>query len=147
MIRHLLVFAALAGVMGAAAVAADKEPTDAEKLVGTWVITGLEVGDKKIPTPEGESSYTFSKDGKFVLKSKGETDKEGTFKLDAGKKPPEIDLIPPKDADQKETMQAIYQLDGDTLKLAYSIKGPEGKRPTAFDPKEAAIMTLKRKKP
>ncbi len=54
-------------------------------------------------------------------------------KIDEAKKK-EIDLTGPSDKDPTvtETMPAIYSLDGDTLKLGVSSKGPKGDRPKRF---------------
>ncbi len=71
-------------------------------------------------------------------------DEEGTFKIDEKKK--ELDLTGPSEKDPKvlETMQAVYSLDGDTLKLGMSSKGPKGDRPKGLDDKECVVMILKR---
>jgi uncharacterized protein (TIGR03067 family) len=132
-------------VLGGMAAAEEKADADLEKLQGAWVLTGLESDGKTIPAQEGAGTIIFGKDKKLVLKEKGKKDKDGTFKMDASKDPKELDLIGSTDK-ENGVMQTIYQLDGDTLKLAYSAEGPKGKRPTSFDSKKAAIMILKRQK-
>ena len=79
---------------------------------------------------------------------------EATFKVDATKKPKHIDLIlmtDPKDKGLK--IQAIYQLDGDSLTLCYKLPPPEAKnttlteRPTEFtSAKGGLLLKLKRAK-
>jgi uncharacterized protein (TIGR03067 family) len=145
MIRYtlgLLAITVLAGVVEAA----EKADADLEKIQGSWKLTSLEIDGKTIPASEGGGVFVFGKGNKLVRKQKDKADKEGTFKIDASKDPKELDLIGPK-GEEKETMRTIYQLDGDTLKLAFSAEGPKGGRPTAFDSKKAAIMILKRQKP
>jgi uncharacterized protein (TIGR03067 family) len=132
-------------VLGGMAPAEEKADADLEKLQGAWVLHALEIDGKTIPAPDGAGTFIFGKDKKLVLKETGKKDKDGTYKMDAGKDPKELDLIGSKDK-ENEVMQTIYQLDGDTLKLAYSVEGAKGKRPTAFDSKKAAIMILKRQK-
>jgi len=138
----LLATVALAGVV----VAEEKADADLAKIQGAWVLTGLEKQGETIPAPEGAGTFIFGKDKKLVMKEKGKADKEGTFTMDASKNPKELDLIGPK-GKEKEIMHTIYQLDGDTLKLAFSAEGPKGERPTVFDSKKAAILILKRQKP
>jgi uncharacterized protein (TIGR03067 family) len=133
---------ALVAALGAGQLAAG----DAEKLHGTWNLTAIEVKGMKKDAPEGSATFIFMKDGKLQMKGKGK-DQEGTYTADASKKPMQIDLTgPQKDGKDKETMKAIYQIDGDTLKLAYSLEGPKGDRPTAFDGEKAFIMVFKRGK-
>ena len=142
MSRYVLGLLVSAVVVGPV-LAEEKADADLEQLQGTWILSALEIDGKSIPAPAGAGTFIFEKDKKLVMKEKGKKDKEGTFKLDARKSPRELDLIGAKD---KEVMQTIYQLEGDTLKLAFSSEGPKGARPTAFDSKKAAIMVLKRQK-
>lgn len=142
MIRQLVVLAGLIGLAAATASGADTEQGEKDKLKGTWAITSVEVAGTTTTAPEGAASYTFDKD-KVVMKDKGRPDMEGTYTIDASKTPKQLTATGTKD---KEVMEAIYELTGDTLKIAYSIEGPKGKRPTAFDPKVAVIFHLKREK-
>ena len=48
-----------------------------------------------------------------------------------------------KTATEKE-MKVIYAIDGDTLRVAMSIKGPEGPLPDSLGSKEAILFTFKR---
>jgi uncharacterized protein (TIGR03067 family) len=125
---------------------ADK--TDKDKLQGTWVATSIDFMGKTLPVPEGkELSFTFDGDKLKIHDPDKKKDEEGTFKIDEKKDPKEIDLTGPKDDNPKETetLKCLYKLDGDTLKLAISEKGPKGDRPTKFDDK-SVTMTFKKKK-
>ncbi len=115
----------------------------ADELQGTWVVTAFEIDGKTEQIPGGNISYTFNKD-KLVMRQPGLPDTEGTYKFDASKTPKQMDWISVKATD-KEVMEAIYELKGDSLKLAY--QGPKGKRPTSFDSKQTVVMHLKREKP
>jgi uncharacterized protein (TIGR03067 family) len=143
--RSILAFAALT-VLVATTAAADKADADLEKLQGSWNIASIEIDGKAIPAPEGGGTFVFAKGKKLVMKEKGKADKEGTYKMSADKTPKQLDLVGPGKDKKTEVMETIYQIDGDTLKLAFSAKGPKGKRPTAFDSKTAIVMTLKRQK-
>lgn len=143
MIWYVLGLLAVA-ILGGMAPAEEKADADLEKLLGAWNMVSVEIDGKTIPAPEGGGTFIFSKDKKVVMKEKGKADKNGTFKADASKSPKELDLIS-SDKD-KAVLRAIYQIDGDTLKLAFFGEDAKGKRPTAFDAKKAAIMILKRQK-
>ena len=90
------------------------------------------------PAKEGrDAAIEFVKGGKAVMKEKGKPDEIGTWKVNAGKTPKEIDLVGPKQEGKKqEFMKGLYQIDGDTLKIAFPPNGPEGDRPTYGDSKE-----------
>jgi hypothetical protein len=61
----------------------------------------------------------------------------------AGERPKHIDLTDKGG----RVLRGIYALQGDTLKIALSAKGPEGPRPASFEDKDAAVVILKREKP
>jgi uncharacterized protein (TIGR03067 family) len=122
----------------------DKGKVD-EKLVGTWAVTAIESKGKTEPPPEGMSA-TFSKDGKFRITRENARDEIGTFKVDTKKTPKEIDLFGLEE--DSEVVKAVYQIDGETIKLAMQPPGT-GKRdrPTSFDSEKAITFIMKRQKP
>jgi uncharacterized protein (TIGR03067 family) len=157
--RYLVGFLAMVA-LGLSASAEDKADDDLEKLQGTWIHTSVKFtetkGPKTVPAPEGGGIIVvFSKDN-VVMKEKGNPDRKGTFKIGPKKSPKEIDLVGLAHlwgmvtlggpGDIPKLTKAIYQLDGDTLTIAYpQLAG--GERPTALDSKAATIVTLKRQKP
>jgi len=134
----------LLATVGGAVLADTKADADADKVLGAWDLTSIEIKGKKTDATEGGGgTFIFAKDNKLTIKDKGKQDKGGTFKMDASKSPKEIDLIEGADG---EKLEAIYDLDGDTLRLAISPQGPKGKRPTALDSKQAILLVMKRQK-
>jgi uncharacterized protein (TIGR03067 family) len=138
-------------VAGGVVLADAKADADLEKIQGAWDIKSLEVNGKKLPAPEeGGGAFVFSKGKKAVMKEKGQADRNGTFKIDSSKSPKELDLIGhlmgPKTDKDTEVIPCIYQLDGDTLRIAVMAEGPKAGRPSGFDSKKAAILTLTRQK-
>jgi uncharacterized protein (TIGR03067 family) len=127
---------------------------DKEKIQGTWQLESIKFGDKEISNPGGDATMIF-KDGKVTMKGK---EQEGSYKIDPSKKPKHIDLEGAFGGGKKGAgkMPGIYELEGDTLKIAFGMpkieKGADGgitftppERPTAFGDK-LIIMTLKRVK-
>lgn len=114
---------------------------DQKKLQGTWKMTAAWAGGTKVDIPKGADAYYVFAGDKLTMKATGEVDKNGTFKVDPIKRPSQIDLIAEK-GKEKETMQGIYKLDGDTLTVAYSAMGPKGKRPAVFEGKDVMVMTF-----
>jgi len=101
-----------------------------EKHWTTWVIDekGISSQNNKL---QGDLGFTS------VVKF--------TYKLDPTRKPKEIDLIWAEFANKGKIQLAIYELDGDTLKICESPIGKE--RPKKFESKKGSgqsILTLKR---
>ena len=116
--------------------------TDDDLLQGTWQATAFDTGGGKLP-PEAQTTKFIFKDGKLSTSHNGNApESNGDYKLDATAKPKTIDLIKGKKVDP-----GIYQLDGDTLKLAIA-RGPDVKRPTEFksDGMTTVVVTFKRMK-
>lgn len=117
----------LAGSLVAAA------ETDFEKLQGKWIIESfLYNGNPVERMTEGIRQF---KDDKYTLAPKNSDGIEGTFKLDPEKKPKEIDMVV-----GGRMLKGIYDLEGDTLKVSYSLTG--GERPTEFASKPDSGTTL-----
>jgi uncharacterized protein (TIGR03067 family) len=141
----------LLAVVASAVPADDRVDADLEKIQGAWDIKSLEVKGKKLNAPEeGGGTILFSTDMKAVMQEKGQKDRVGKFKLDSQKSPKELDLIGhllgPKNVKATEVIPCIYKLDGETLLMGVVAEGPKGGRPSGFDAKNVAILTLKRQK-
>jgi uncharacterized protein (TIGR03067 family) len=140
---RLQLLAALAfGLLVATARAEDKPAKgDKEKIQGTWTIVSGERDGQPIPEEAIKTIKLVFAGDKFTLDHDGRKS-EGTFKLAPDKKPKEMDVDT-----EGQTVKAIYQLDGDTLKVAH---GPPGEaRPKEFPKKEGSglsVVTLKRQK-
>ncbi len=145
MTRKLLAVGSLLCLLALTSQAADDKKPDKDKLQGTWVLTSFSLEGKTVEAlKDKETLFTFKGDKVTMHDPDKKKDEEGSFKIDEKKK--EIDLTGPSEKDPKvnETTSAIYSLDGDTLKLGLSSKGPKGDRPKGFDDKECMIYTLKR---
>jgi uncharacterized protein (TIGR03067 family) len=139
-----LIGLAAATLLLAAPAPDDPTKKDQEKIQGTWKVDSIQSPTGEPQADVADMRWTF--DGEKLSVAKGGNEfKKGTFRLDASKKPPALDLVP-DDKDEKPTA-CIYQLDGDTLKIAAGKAG--GDRPTEFKPDKDAgfgVVVLKRDK-
>ena len=129
----------------APAAAEGTSKTDLESLRGTWSIARA-IHDGRVSAPEKTKSVKLS----FAvdkLTVHGEKGMESVFKLDAAKKPREIDVTPGSGPDKGMTLKGIYDLNGDVLKICIAKPGRD--RPTEFVSKEntgVILIELKRDK-
>jgi uncharacterized protein (TIGR03067 family) len=144
-----LTLALLAGT--AAGGGGGKKDKDKDELQGTWNVTAFEGGDpasrEKKSVPAGEMALVFSGDKVTVKLSKGKQE-EATFKIESSTRPKQIDLTKKTETkdkgETKETQEGIYELQGDTLRLAFSTRGSKGKRPVNFERPDLVIIHLKK---
>lgn len=130
---------------GASALLAD-EKEDWKSLKGTWnvdkaVLMGMDQS-------EAFKTLVLTVDeGKYSVVFLGNTDK-GTLKIDAAAKPKRISITGTEGPTKDKTIEAIYEIDGDTLKICYSLEGKDP--PKAFESKEGTqtlFVVYKREKP
>jgi len=111
------------------------EPTDADRIKGTWIVEAVRVngrdGDPKRHSWVGEP-ITFE-DGFMRFSFFG---KSNTYKIDATTTPRRLDITLPKHPPAgKKTLGAlpvIYKFDGARLSITLGITNEED-RPTSFD--------------
>jgi uncharacterized protein (TIGR03067 family) len=120
---------------------ADDAKKEQEKLQGTWSI----VAGEKDGTPDEEikkDKLVVAAEKMTIKKGAGGDEEAVTFTLDPTQKPKQLDI------DSKGgKILAIYELEGDNLKLCFSRPGSE--RPTDFSTKAGSnrmLVTLKRDK-
>ena len=87
------------------------------------------------------------KDDKYTATVGSQVD-QGTIKLNPATKPKEMDITGTEGPNKGKTILAIYQRDGDTLRVCYDLSGKN--RPKEFKTKEGTqlfLVTYKREKP
>jgi len=133
---------ATAGLMQLAADAPDDAAKkDAQKLQGTWKVTGVIAADgKKIPADEIPDVKLTFEDNKITHSQGGKEGAKFTFKLDPSKKPGTYELT----GENGQVVKGIYLIDGDDLK--YAAEGDGKEPPKDFDTKGIVITILKREK-
>jgi uncharacterized protein (TIGR03067 family) len=136
------VVVALVLTVAASAPAGDAVKDEMKKLEGTWVVQSFSEKGKVNEEMKG-TELTFAGANLTLKMKKGDEQKEmkATYKIDPTKKPKTIDVL---GEGKKHEMRAIYQLEGDTLRVCHGVK--EEERPTDFTDENVVIVTLKRKK-
>jgi uncharacterized protein (TIGR03067 family) len=115
-------------------------------LQGLWKIVSVETPNGKKDDFDG-ATLDFNKDGKNLTFTKGNETKKGTYKLNPAGKPKEIDISPSDD--NQKTMEGIYVIEKNTLKICLCPEGSGDGRPTEFvvkDGKKHVLMTAERAK-
>lgn len=115
-------------------------------LKGTWNI------EKAISKGADQStifkSFVLTIDeGKYTLNYGAGVDK-GTLKIDAAAKPRRLTITGTDGPSKGKTIEAIYEVDGDALKICYAIDGKDP--PKEFESKEGTqtlFVVYKRGKP
>lgn len=134
----------------AAFVAADDAKPDRELIHGTWSAVLMTHGDTEVkPAELAERPMTFKIQGDVIATAVGkgadERKQEMKFQLDVSKSPRQI-ILSPNAATTKEAKPPvwIYELKGDTLKIAYRT---DGEAPADFKPGNGVVVwTLQRQK-
>ena len=108
---------------GAAVVRADAAADDWKKLAGTWKVDSATLnGDDT--TGVFKETVLAIEEGKYKVDFMGTTD-AGTLKIDPAKKPKLMTITGTDGPNKGKTLPAIYEVDGDTLKVCYTLAGTD----------------------
>ena len=105
------------------------EKEDSKMMEGTWLPVEAELAGQKFPDEVLKTMKLTMSDGKYTVKV-GEQVDEGTVKLEPAAKPKAMDITGTEGPNKGKTILAIYELNGDTLRICYDLAGK--KRPTEF---------------
>jgi uncharacterized protein (TIGR03067 family) len=137
----------LALVLSFALAAQGGDAKEADSLQGTWLPSTAELSGKLFPDEVRKTITLVVKDDKYTVTVGKEVD-QGTVKLNPAAKPKEMDITGTDGPNKGKTILAIYERDGDTLRVCYDLSGKN--RPTEFKTKEGTqlfLVTYKREKP
>lgn len=110
-----------------------------DSLDGTWVPSAAELGGKAFPDEVRKTIKLVIDADKYTVSVGGAPDK-GTVKLNPKSTPKGMDITGTDGPNKGKTIQAIYERDGDTLKVCYDLSGKA--RPTEFKTKEGTQLFL-----
>jgi uncharacterized protein (TIGR03067 family) len=140
-------FVALALVLSLLSSAWSGDAKDDRALDGTWLALAAELGGKPFPDEVRKAIKLVVKDGKYTVTVGKQVD-QGTVKLNPSAKPKELDITGSDGPNKGKTFLAIYERDGDTLRVCYDLGGMG--RPTEFKTEAGTprfLVTYKREKP
>lgn len=132
---------------------------DPEAIQGTWTVISFDVDGKpdgeldqteftftdktvKLKRPKGMARKTLP-DGRVIDLKLSEMEMKGSYRIEPGTSPKEIDLKLMQDGKEKNWI-AIYSLEKNSLTLGITKK--EGERPTTWTEPGIGVATLKRGK-
>jgi uncharacterized protein (TIGR03067 family) len=134
-------------VIGIAA-AGDDAKADLKRLQGTWQVVSATSKGEKVPAEDIADLELVIEGDKINVREKGRIQERMTFKIDPGKKPRAIDFTHTEGSKKDKVDHAIYQVDGDNLKICVNEESG-GARPTAFASNAGSthsLVVLKRAK-
>jgi uncharacterized protein (TIGR03067 family) len=108
---------------------AEAHPTKGDDVQGVWKPTQAELGGSPLPEPVLAPLRLELSKGKYALKG-AESPDSGTYAFDDSKKPKTMDVTGTDGPNKGKTFPAIYELEGDTLRICYDLTGKE--RPKEF---------------
>ena len=139
--------AALAVGLVAAAAFSQNDPAKEElqRFQGTWIGVSVEMDGQKVPDDEAKAITLIIQGGKYVLKNGDQIEEQGTFQLDPAKNPKALDATPSEGPSKGQTMQGIYEIDGDNYKVCFAQFGKD--RPKEFSSKgdEGLVLSVWKK--
>jgi len=98
---------------------------DGKVIEGTWVIVKAELGGQKLPDQGIKGTKLILTEGRYQLQID-----QGEYKLYPAEKIKAMDIIGREGPNKGKSFLAIYELQGDTLKICYDLAGKI--RPTQF---------------
>jgi uncharacterized protein (TIGR03067 family) len=140
-------FVVLVLVLSFSLAAGGGDVKDGNTLQGTWLPSAAEVGGKAFPDEVRKSIKLVIKGDRYTV-TLGKAVDRGTVKLNPSAKPKEMDITGTDGPNKGKTILAIYERDGDTLRVCYDLGGKG--RPTEFKTRAGTqlfLVTYKRQKP
>jgi uncharacterized protein (TIGR03067 family) len=119
----------------------DNGKEDGDKLVGIWTCeSGVNDGKALAEETVQKLRLTLTKDGGYKTERGKQVLFDSIYKIDARKRPKHIDLIGTEGDNAGKAAQGIYVLEGDTLKICYTMPGAQ--RPKEFESTTGSGATL-----
>jgi uncharacterized protein (TIGR03067 family) len=120
---------------------------DRKDMQGTWLLESAQLGGQKYPEKLLKTMKLVLKDHGYTV-TVGDQSDEGTVMLDPDKTPKAMDITGTNGPNKGKTILAIYELNGDTLRVCYDLSGEA--RPSEFEARPNTPLFLvhyKREKP
>lgn len=114
---------------------------DKAALQGTWKVTASEQDGEKVLAADLKDLFLIIKGDAISIKEGGKAEERFAFQIDPTKKPKEIDLTIKFGPAKGRVDRAIYQLDGDTLRICIQ-SAKNAPRPDEFSTRPASKLWL-----
>jgi uncharacterized protein (TIGR03067 family) len=147
--HHALVPAVILLLGASSGFSDEKGMKDVAALQGTWTCVSAESDGKVIPADVVKQLRLDIDKDKYTTRKGDQVLFEGTIRLDATKKPHEIDLVDATGDNKGKTGKGIYEVDADTFKICHAVP-PNEDRPNEFVSKAGSkffLVVWKRQKP
>jgi uncharacterized protein (TIGR03067 family) len=131
--------AVLTLVLSLSLVARSSDAKDGDTIQGTWLPSTAELGGQKFPDEVRKTIKLVVQGDRYTV-TVGKVVDQGTIRLHPAAKPKAMDITGTDGPNKGKTIRAIFERDGDTLRVCYDLSG-EG-RPTAFKTQEGTQLFL-----
>jgi uncharacterized protein (TIGR03067 family) len=122
------------------AAAWSQDAADERKLLqGTWLPKAAELSENPFDEATLKTMKLVVEGDKYTV-TVGKSIDKGTTKIDPAAKPKAMDIIGTDGPNKGKTFLAIYELNGDTLRVCYDLTGKA--RPTEFKTKKGELLFL-----
>ena len=110
-----------------------------DALEGAWLPSAAELGGKPFPDEVRKSIRLEVKGDQYTVTVGTQPDR-GTCKLNPSAKPKALDITGTEGPNKGKTILAIYERNGDTLRICYDLGGKN--RPAEFKTTEGTLLFL-----
>ena len=114
---------------------------DRAALQGLWKVTASEQGGEKVPAGDIKDLFLIFKGDAILISEGGKAEEKFAFSLAPTKTPKELDLTIQVGPNKGKVDRAIYQIDGDTLRICIQ-SDREAARPRDFATKAGGKLWL-----
>ncbi|WP_165075320.1 TIGR03067 domain-containing protein [Paludisphaera rhizosphaerae] len=108
-----------------------------DQMEGVWIPAKGEMAGQPLPDDFLKTFKLEVKDDKYTVTINGQVDK-GDCKRDPAAKPKTLDITGTDGPNKGKTIPAIYERNGDSLKVCYDISGKE--RPKEFKTADGSLQ-------
>lgn len=105
--------------------AGQKLDREKKMIEGDWIVVSGELGGRKMPDEGFKDAKLIMADGHYTFQND-----HGDYKLIADENPKAMDIHGVEGPNKGKTLLAIYEVNGDTLKICYDLSGKS--RPHEF---------------
>jgi uncharacterized protein (TIGR03067 family) len=131
--------------IGAPSAPADEKADDWKKLAGTWKPESITLNGQDA-TAAFKAIVLTIEEGKYKVDVGGMAD-AGTVTLDPAKKPKQMAITGTDGPNKGKTIHAIYEIDGDRLKVCYALEAKEApKEFKSTEENKTMLVSYKRDK-